>query len=115
MLQGPASGSGSCRSAESGTWDLQYTGSWAEGYSSNAWCPGDYDVHLTVTNRSTGRTLHQEQLWFPKEQNGEEVFYVESSYNGLPVGAGTITESPDACSYPMSMSTATNWVFVIPG
>jgi hypothetical protein len=48
------------------------------------------------------------------EQNGEEVFKVESGPNALPIGAGTISESPDACTYPMSMSTATSWGFVIP-
>jgi hypothetical protein len=113
LLMGPTSGTGSCRSADSGSWNLQYTGIWWEGYGSNAWCPGDYNLDVTLTRRTNGRTLHQQQTWLATEQNGEHVFQVES-YPAVPVGAGTISESPDACTYPMSMSTAATFVLVIP-
>jgi hypothetical protein len=109
---GAASGSGVCRSATAETWDLSYDGSWQEGYGGNAWCPGHYLVNVTVTNRSNGEMLTQQQYWAP--QNGQKTFQIET-LAPLTTGVGTISESPDSCTYPASMTTSTNLVFTIAG
>ena len=82
---------------------------WSEAEGADGWCPGHYYVTVSVTDPSSGRTLNQQQFWPVTEQNGQDVFEVESTAI-VPNGAGTITETPRSCTFPTSLVTSVNWV-----
>lgn len=114
-FSGTASGSGTCESAQ-GPWSLSYTGDWSE---SGVWgqapnCPGAYQVTIDVTNPSSGASMSSLQNWDPSGPDNPHPTTVGTP--GVePLGAGVISQSPDACTLPATMSTSTDWIFAISG
>ena len=108
LTEGPASGAGTCLS-DTGAWDVAYTGSWGGAVTQP--CAGSFDVYVTATNRSSGHSFTQEQLWI-SEASYKQFNPIVVQNGSIRFGGGLVTESPDPCTVPPSMHTSATWAFV---